>query len=182
MDPVDWIAEIKNNEDEALTSIYQMYREDCITWLQKSYNCTREESLDIFQTTVVILYDNVISEKLSHLTSDMKTYLMGIARNKALEMIRKKKKSTYIEPLDSWVDYVKEDQEEAILEEQILAASKALNQIGDPCKSLLRYFYYQNKNMEDISKIMGYKNADTVKNKKYKCLKRLQLLYFRHKE
>ncbi len=182
MNPVDWIDEIKNNEEEALTSIYKMYRDDCIYWLQKSYSCTRDEALDIFQSTLVILYDNVKREKLTKLTSDMKSYLMGIAKNKALEMIRTKKKSTYLKPLNSWVDYVNEDQEEAILEEQLLAASKALSRIGDPCKSLLQYYFYQNKNMEEISELMGYKNADTAKNKKYKCLKRLQLLYYRHKD
>lgn len=46
----------------------------------------------------------------------------------------------------------------------------------EPCRSLLFAFYVQNKSMEELAEEMNYKNADTVKNVKYKCLQRLRKL------
>jgi hypothetical protein len=34
--------------------------------------------------------------------------------------------------------------------------------------------YYHNCSIEDITKKFGYKNADTAKNQKYKCMQRLK--------
>lgn len=76
--------------------------------------------------------------------------------------------------------YVHEENEKLILEEQLSAAQIALEMLGDPCRSLLHLYYYQNLNMEDITTLLGYKNTDTTKNQKYKCLKRLQNLYSEH--
>ena len=41
-------------------------------------------------------------------------------------------------------------------------------------------YYIHDKRMDEITAMMGYKNADTTKNQKYKCLKRLQHIYFGH--
>jgi len=35
--------------------------------------------------------------------------------------------------------------------------------------------------MDDITSLMGYKNRDTTKNLKYKCIKRLQKAISEHK-
>jgi len=49
--------------------------------------------------------------------------------------------------------------------------------LGDACQQILRLFYFMKKSMEEITGIMGYKNADTVKNQKYKCMQRLKKVY-----
>ena len=76
--------------------------------------------------------------------------------------------------------YVFEENEKVILEEQLSAALTSLEFLGDPCKSLLQLYYYNDLSMENITSIMGYKNADTTKNQKYKCLRRLQNIYSEH--
>ena len=59
--------------------------------------------------------------------------------------------------------------------------NQAMTGLGDPCRSILQLFYYKRMSMEDITALMGYKNAATTKNLKYKCLKRLQLTVKQHK-
>ena len=55
---------------------------------------------------------------------------------------------------------------------------RALNSLGEPCKSLLEAFYIEKKSMDKIALLFGYTNADNAKNQKYKCLMRLKKLFF----
>ena len=60
--------------------------------------------------------------------------------------------------------------------ERNVKINQALNEIGEPCKSILVYFFFNQLTMEEIAAKMGYTNADNVKNQKYKCFKRLKKL------
>ena len=175
----DWIQKIKTNENEALKEIYLLCREDCLVWLQKDFNCSLDDALDVFQMSVMILYDNVISGKLQHLTSHVKTYIFGVARNKALELQRSHKSIVSDDILNSIAGYITSEDSETS-EAQIILASQSLDELGDPCKTVLIQYYYHDKSMEEITTLMSYKNSDTTKNQKYKCLKRLQNIYFSH--
>jgi hypothetical protein len=55
---------------------------------------------------------------------------------------------------------------------------RALNSLGEPCKSLLEGFYIKDLDMQTLAKDFGYTNADNAKNQKYKCLMRLKKLFF----
>ena len=55
---------------------------------------------------------------------------------------------------------------------------RAMNSLGEPCKSLLEAFYMQKKGMQEIAGIFGYTNAENAKTQKYKCLVRLKKLFF----
>lgn len=56
--------------------------------------------------------------------------------------------------------------------------NQALNQLGEPCASLLRAFYTQDKSMQQIASEFGYTNPDNAKTQKYKCLTRLRKLFY----
>jgi DNA-directed RNA polymerase specialized sigma24 family protein len=55
---------------------------------------------------------------------------------------------------------------------------RALNSLGEPCKSLLEGYYLNKKGMQELADDFGYTNADNAKNQKYKCLLRLKKLFF----
>jgi RNA polymerase sigma factor (sigma-70 family) len=55
---------------------------------------------------------------------------------------------------------------------------KAMQHLGEPCKSLLEAYYLQKKSMVEIAGNFGYTNADNAKNQKYKCLIRLKKIFF----
>jgi len=54
----------------------------------------------------------------------------------------------------------------------------ALDQVGEPCRSLLRAFYHNDKSMQEIAADFGYTNPDNAKTQKYKCLARLRKLFY----
>lgn len=179
---MNWINLIKTDENKALSKIYIDYKDECTAWITKHTGISGDDAIDVFQVAVVILYDNIISGKLTTLTSGLKSYLFSIAKNKAREVYRKNSRHVNIESISEMAFYVDEELDaKQILESNILHANTAMNKIGDPCKSILQLYYYKRMNMEDITQLLGYKNRDTLKNQKYKCMKRLQKIYFSHK-
>ena len=62
-------------------------------------------------------------------------------------------------------------------ENRLDLVEKCLEELGDPCRALLISYYYEKKSMLEIAELLGYKNTDTTKNQKYKCLKRLKKLF-----
>ena len=172
---MDWINEIHTNENYAISELYRQYRGEAINWLRKKYGLDEIQSIELFQESIIILYDNVISGKLTELSSTLKSYLFSICKNKAKEHLRQNYKYEDLQNL-SPLKLVEDNQSEEIeeLEVQIDIMNKCLDKIGDPCKALLELFYYKKIKMDEISIKMGYNNANTAKNQKYKCIKRLQ--------
>ncbi|NNF32573.1 MAG: hypothetical protein HKN68_00580, partial [Saprospiraceae bacterium] len=66
---MDWIAYIKQDENNALKEVYKTHRDACEMWLRSKYQVTHEEAREIFQSTIIILYDNVMTGKLTRLDS-----------------------------------------------------------------------------------------------------------------
>ena len=53
---------------------------------------------------------------------------------------------------------------------------KVMDELGETCKKILLLYYYENQSMKEILTSLNYENEQVVRNKKYKCLKRLEEL------
>jgi RNA polymerase sigma factor (sigma-70 family) len=168
------ITEIKNGRQEKLTQIYRAHRDEFISWAGRNFQCGEEIAKDIFQMSMVIFYENIISGKLASLHSSVKTYLFAIGKNKIMEHQLSNKRQQTIqehfirEPLLE--DYSEEK------EETIRRVEGALVELGEPCKSLLELYYYRSYSIEQIAFTLNYKSNDSAKTQKYKCLTRLKKL------
>ena len=58
--------------------------------------------------------------------------------------------------------------------EKIIA--KCMDQLGDTCRKVLMYYYFDELSMQEIADKMGFANTDTAKTKKYKCKQKLDEL------
>ncbi len=171
------IHKIKDNGESEIEAIYRNYRGEFRSWALRNFNCTDEDIQDIYQQVIIILYENVLSGKLTHLNSQIKTYLFAIGKNKFYELMRAQKKHDTIpdfEISDRPDDLMREYEEK---EELLQMVEQSLSQLGDPCKRILEKFYYHQKSNHEIAGEMDYKNSDTVKNLKYKCLQRLKKIF-----
>jgi len=171
------ITKIKNGGQAELGVVYETYREEFLHWIMKEYKCSADDSQDIYQLTILVFHDNIKSGKLEHLVSSVKTYLFGVGKNLVMEWRRKSSRSTPIDQ-ERWLnDYAMEESDNAPTEHMVQAARNALNTLGEPCRQLIEMFYYGKKSMEEITEELQYKNAETAKNQKCKCMKRLRKLY-----
>lgn len=176
------IESIKSNDGEhELRMIYRLYREEFLQLVFKKFGCTPEEGREIFQETVIIFYENIMSGRLTMLTSDVKTYLFGIGKNKTLERKRSREFLTVHDNLqDTEHDSLGDDllkMADETYETELERVVNSLDQLGDPCRSILVHFYYHNRNMTQIAELLEYKNRDTVKTMKYKCLQKLRSIF-----
>ncbi|MGK7393335.1 MAG: RNA polymerase sigma factor [Candidatus Cyclobacteriaceae bacterium M3_2C_046] len=171
------VEKIREGHKTILEDIYTAYRQEFISWLHFKYNCSLEDARDIYQYAVLEFYENVLNNKLNQLSSSVKTYLFAIGKNKALELYKKDMKLQLF-------DQTKHDQVDKMAltdgqnDAHMQHMEKCLEELGDPCKTVLELFYYYKRTMEDIMQQLDYKNADTVKTLKYKCIKRLRKLFF----
>ncbi len=171
------IAQIRSGGQTELGMIYEKYRDEFIHWIIKEFHCSTDDSKDIYQLTILIFYDNVKSGKLEHLMSSVKTYLFGIGKNLARENIRKGKRNTPINQ-EKWLkEYLIDEPDQPLDENLFIIAKNVLANLGQPCQQLVKLFYYEKKSMEEISVMLNYKNADTAKNQKCKCMARLRTLF-----
>ncbi len=142
-------------------------------------NGTIDDAKDIFQESMMILYDKARLGSFE-LNCQIRTYLYSVARRLWLKKLNKK--GHHIADFDDTNetqivtddDVTEHEQKEAEFE----MMHSAINALGEPCKSLLGAFYFRNKSMQEIADIFGYTNAENAKTQKYKCLMRLKKIFF----
>jgi RNA polymerase sigma factor (sigma-70 family) len=172
----DIIQKIRAGGQTELGMIYEEYRTEFLQWITKEYDCSMDDGKDLYQLVILIFYDNIKRGKLEHLVSSIKTYLFGIGKNLAKDNMRKEKKFIPINQ-EKWIkEYLIDEPDQQIDDNVFAMAKKALVKLGQPCQRLIELFYYENKSMQEITEAMNYKNADTAKNQKSKCMARLRKL------
>jgi RNA polymerase sigma factor (sigma-70 family) len=171
------IQKIKSGGQTELGLVYEEYREEFLRWVVKEFNCSLDDGKDIYQLTILIFHDNIRLGKLEHLVSSVKTYLFGIGKNIVKENQRKGRR--YI-PLskEKWLKENLIDEPTSKIDDAVFERAKnALSKLGQPCQRLIELFYYEKKSIPEIALAMNYKNPETAKNQKCKCMARLRKLF-----
>lgn len=132
-----------------------------------------EDAKDVYQDTLMIFMKK-INVPGFELTSKVSTLLYGIARNvwmKKLERDRVTEKHVKGYSIEASISVMDEEVDD---QDRISRVLSALEALGEPCRTILRDFFYGGLSMVDIAEKMGYTNADNAKNQKYKCMNRLK--------
>ncbi len=155
---------IQKGDEKALEFLYQKYYR-MMTKMVISNSGTEEEARDIYQEALIVFWQKATSGNLV-MTSKMSTYIYSICQNLwRKELDRKKRLSN--EEKDAPVSLDMDTAER----ERIIA--RCIEQLGDTCKKVLMYYYFDEMSMQDIADKLGFANTDTAKTKKYKCKKKL---------
>jgi len=169
---------IREKDPEGLTALYEAFRSEFVHWTMKFTRCDENDALDYYQATVIIVYDNIHAGKIKELKSSLKTYVFSIGKNLAWQNKRQKARGQKMSAEYYLELHMNTDDEhtQAAEENNLELVSDCFNQLGDPCHSLLNLFYYHKNSMEEIALKLNYKNSETAKNQKYKCMERLRKL------
>jgi RNA polymerase sigma factor (sigma-70 family) len=167
------------SDKKAVETIYQE-NFNMVQALIINNNGSADDAKDIFQETMIVLYEKVRTGTFE-LNCQIKTFVYSVSRR--LWLKRLQQQNRYTAPGDSMeaVVAVEEDleaHEQRNAEFEMM--EKAINNLGEPCKSLLEAYYLQKQNMQLIAAKFGYTNAENAKNQKYKCLMRLKKIFFAH--
>ncbi len=170
------IEQIKNGNKKELAEVYKAHRTEFVSWATRHYQCNPDEARDIYQASIIAFYDNIVKEKLQHLNGSVKTYLFAIGKNKILELRRADKKFEGDQAGEEFdVEDVLDTEQEG-KEFHLKVIQQCLEKLGDPCKTMLELYYHHQTGLEELAEKLHYKNGDTVKNLKSRCLIRLREL------
>lgn len=155
---------IRGGDEKALEIVYKKYYR-MMTKMVITNSGTEEEARDIYQEALVVFWQKATSGNLV-MTSKMSTYIYSICQNLwRKELDRKKRLSNEEKDVAVNLDTETEERNRIIAE--------CIEQLGDTCKKVLMYYYFEELSMQDIAEKLGFANTDTAKTKKYKCKKKL---------
>jgi len=172
---------LRNLSDERSmdSSVKFLYREhfDFLSRYVVNNSGDFNDAEDIFQE-VIISFINLVKAGKFRGESSVKTFLYSMTRNLWLNELKKRERAQQREEKyeraketnGRGVDMAIESREAST---QLM---KVIGELGDSCKTILLLFYFENRPMKDIVTAVQYENEQVVRNKKYKCLKKLEEL------
>lgn len=175
---LDFIEGLRNNQDVVLRALYKKYYNLVLKYVVNNSG-NSEAAADIYQETIIVLYENVQKPGFE-LNCQLQTFIYSIARRLWLKQLRNNGHTLRFreDEEDEVVDVSEEIGDHLKKESDIEKMNACMEELGEPCKTLLKDFYVYKLSMEEISEKFGYTNADNAKTQKYKCLQRLKRNFF----
>ena len=170
------IAAIKNGDQQVFTKLYTRCRSPFYGYIRTNFHKSNDYVADLFQDSCLALWKNIQDERLTpeKLKCTLVTYLnyIGkytlISRDRRIKELLSDKTRSIFNSIDD-----EEALRDEIERDEVIQAT--VNNMGEPCSSLLDKFYWEKLSCEEIAERMNYKNSDTVKTQKYKCMQKLKV-------
>ncbi|MEM6514719.1 MAG: sigma-70 family RNA polymerase sigma factor [Bacteroidota bacterium] len=173
-DDLNLQSRLRADDKNALERIYKKYRSEFIAYGMR-YDIGETDILDIYQDSIISMHQNFVKSKLELKTASIKTYLFGIGKNKIFKTLKTKQRFKTIN--DEREEYQEIDLASQEPSPQQLVLASRLNQISESCRSILKMFYYRNLTIDEIVELTDYKDGNTVRSHKSRCIKRLKTMF-----
>jgi RNA polymerase sigma factor (sigma-70 family) len=154
------IEGIKIQDDFILNWLYDNYLQTVKKHVLNN-NGSDEDVSDVFQDTIIVLYNQIISDSLN-LTTDLKGYFFGIARNVWSAQLRKKQRTVELE-IDITDEDENEEQSDPVMERIVSRVFTKLK----PDQQLILNLFSDGLSYEEIAIKMNLKNEVYARRKKY---------------
>ncbi|MDT0555392.1 RNA polymerase sigma factor [Patiriisocius hiemis] len=161
---------LRADDKKALEEVYIAHKEVFLSYAS-SFNVDRDVLLDIYQDSVIALFQNFVRKQTVLEKSTVKTYLFGIAKNKLYTYLKAQKRLIVTNNSFETFEEIKSEEQELTREQRLLA--KYFDEISTSCQHILKLFYYRSLSIKEIVSMTQYKDENTVKSHKSRCLKRL---------
>jgi RNA polymerase sigma factor (sigma-70 family) len=156
---INIIIGIRNQDDKVLNWLYDNYFQSVKNHVLSNSGSIEDVS-DVFQDSIIALYNQITEDNLN-LTTDLKGYFFGIARNVWSAQLRRKQKTTDLK-IDL-PDETTEDQSDLVLERII---SRVFQKLKSDQQMVLNLFS-DGLTYEEIAEKMNLKNEVYARRKKY---------------
>jgi RNA polymerase sigma factor (sigma-70 family) len=176
------LSALAAGERNATESIYDQHFNIISSWIIKNGGDSADAA-DVFQEAMVVLFEKAQQEDF-RLTCKTGTYLFAVSKHIWYKKLSRQQKQPGYMPdntgADEGLDFAYEEDLNAHHERETHyeQLNKALDQLGEPCSSLLKAFYHNDKSMQEIAAQFGYTNPENAKTQKYKCLTRLRKIFY----
>lgn len=180
------IAQIKKNNSATLKELYILNYPKIENFVLKN-NGNKAQAKDLFQEAFIVFWKNIKEGKFTvQNNSNLHGYLYTISKNKWMDYLRSSsyKKtvndSTVIE-FNTTDEHLTDNDDDILKEKRLENIMLAFKDLGEPCKSLLKMFYYEKKSLSHIATVLNVKE-NTIRNKKYRCMNTLRNMVLTQKK
>ena len=164
---------LRNDDKKALSEVYLAHKEAFLNYAIR-YNLDREQLMDIYQDSTVALYQNFVEKQITLENSSIKTYLFGIAKNQIFTALKAQKRLYALPDEPEAISTVSLEEQSPTEEQKLLA--KHFGSLGASCQEILKMYYYRGLTIKEMVALSHYKDENTVKSHKSRCLKQLKQL------
>ena len=147
---------ICQGDEKALEYLYKKYYR-MMTKMVISNSGTEQEAKDIYQEALLVFWQKSTSKNLV-LTSKISTYIYSICQNLWRKELDRKRRLTS-ETRDG------EEHQDLEKKEKARIMAECMDQLGETCKKVLMYYYYDGMSMQEIADKLGFANTNTAKTK-----------------
>lgn len=159
------------NDEKTLEEIYAA-NYPAVEKFIKANSGSTDDAKDIYQEAFLAFWRNVQLKKFEPRSGDsIGGYLIRIARNKWIDVLRKEKREGIVSIDAHTADsaYSMEPDQE----EYLNLVKGQYRTLGEPCRELLYRFYFVKEKLRTIAAHFSWTEA-TAKNNKYRCLGKLK--------
>ena len=165
----DIIKGIARRNSRVISHVYDSCYPD-IRKLILSNRGNEHDVKDIFQEAMIVIFQKITEQGLI-ITVKFKTYLYSVCRFLWLqELERRSRKTSGLTSVDEISAEKESDNNKQLAEQRIYEGH--FIELSNECQRVLN-MYFQKVSMEEIAVVMGYKNVQIAKDKKYRCKKSL---------
>ena len=168
------IKRIQTNDRTVLGELFTRYQRLVFSYIQ-NHGGSQEDAEDMLQEAIIVLWQKVNSGTFQ-LSARLSTFILAVAKNKWMAQMRKRKRLSGENLPKNTANGNLSSLKVALNKEQIEIVREALEQIQPVCKKILLLFYFEERSLSDIARILNFANADVVKSKKYQCKKSLEMI------
>ncbi len=134
-----------------------------------SRNGSFEDAKDILHDAFVVYLEKDSSKK-SSIRISKEAYIVGIAKHLWFQKFKRDSKQIFLTDFEMDI-VIPNDFYPSVNESHLL---RYLELTGKKCLDLLRTFYYDDLNMSELAKKLGYRNGHSASVQKYKCLDKIR--------
>lgn len=171
------VANLKHPQtmNDALRFMYKEYYGLLESYIVNNSG-SKDDAADFIQETMVAFIEIVQQDKFRG-DASIKSFLYSVIRNLWMSELRKRNST---DKRNRIFEKAKDETEQAamaqlIKNENLAAIQKLFEKLGEKCEQLLLLVYYENLSMSDIGlRMPEYDNEQVLRNKKYKCMKKLE--------
>ena len=167
------------NDQQVSAAIKYLYREN-FQFLSRyilTNSGNEQDAEDIFQEVIIAFISLAKAGKFRG-ESSIRTFLYSLNKNIWLNELKRRGRASARE--EKYEKNMKREMHTADTAMEIRQTKQellnTLETLGENCKKILLLFYYENKSMKEILGELPYENEQVVRNKKSKCLKKLEEL------
>lgn len=172
----DLIHKLIQKDTKTMSQVYWNNYPKALSFILKN-NGQKEDAKDVFQEAMIALWQRISEKNFKPKTeNELEAYLFQIVKYKWYDILKRKGKILKEQQnLVALSQHIDKEEHNATLQDKRKLIIRCLQLLIEPCKSIIKGFYYDKKSYKEMSKSTSY-DAETLKTMKYRCMKKFKAL------